>query len=130
MKNKKKLVCMDFDGVIHSYESGWQGAKNISDPPVEGAIGYIFLLLNEGFDVVVHSSRGRYAGGIKEMKTYLKKHAEPMLWDDSEKYLGLNNVRFARYKPPAHFTIDDRAYHFTGTWPTIESIRRFKPWNK
>ena len=32
----KKTVVFDFDGVIHSYTSGWKGATIIPDPPVEG----------------------------------------------------------------------------------------------
>ena len=33
----KKTVVFDFDGVIHSYKSGWQGSATIiPDPPVPG----------------------------------------------------------------------------------------------
>ena len=32
----KKTVVFDFDGVIHSYTSGWKGETNIPDPPVDG----------------------------------------------------------------------------------------------
>lgn len=29
----KPILCLDFDGVIHSYASGWKGADVIPDPP-------------------------------------------------------------------------------------------------
>ena len=32
----KQTVVFDFDGVIHSYKSGWQGDAIIPDEPVVG----------------------------------------------------------------------------------------------
>ena len=31
-----RTVVFDFDGVIHSYTSGWLGETTIPDPPVPG----------------------------------------------------------------------------------------------
>ena len=38
---RKPIICLDFDGVIHSYTSGWKGAAVIPDPPVPGALEFI-----------------------------------------------------------------------------------------
>jgi hypothetical protein len=123
----KPILCLDFDGVIHSYTSGWKGATNIPDDPVPGAIEFITDALMDGFDVVIHSSRARHFGGITAMKLWLKSHAGSQ-WDTMGP--SLCEVRFVRMKPSAIVTIDDRAITFTGKWPSVGSLRSFKPWNK
>jgi hypothetical protein len=37
----KPILCLDFDGVIHSYTRGWSGANVVSDAPVKGAFDFI-----------------------------------------------------------------------------------------
>lgn len=124
---KKPIICLDFDGVIHSYTSGWKGARNIPDPPVDGALNFIIDMLEAGWDVVIHSSRARHFGGIFAMKYWLREHAGNQ-WDTMGPCFA--DVRFVRFKPPAVITIDDRALTFTGHWPSLEVIKTFKPWNK
>lgn len=129
----KPIICLDFDGVIHSYTSGWKGARNIPDDPVPGVFAYIADLLIEGFDVVVHSSRSSHIGGIWAMRAWFKKHAGNMYYD-CPAGAGMERVRFVRRKPPAIVTIDDRALTFNGDWKDPDwspaALRSFKPWNK
>ena len=67
MSDFKKIVCLAFDGVVHSYESGWTGACSIVDEPVEGAIEFIGELMDGGFEVGIFSSRSRERGAILVM---------------------------------------------------------------
>jgi len=124
----KPILCLDFDGVIHSYESGWRGAAVIPDPPVDGAIAFMLGAL-EHFDVVIFSSRSNQDGGTAAMKAYLREHAG-QCWHSSPAGPGLEDIKFATEKPPAMVTLDDRALTFTGQWPAIEHLKTFKPWNK
>lgn len=129
MRDRKPILCLDFDGVIHSYTSGWQGADVVSDPPVDGAIPFMYIAQTY-FTVAVFSSRSRQAGGIEAMRRWLKRHAKqhedahlmPADWVDE--------IEWPAEKPPAFVTLDDRAITFTGVWPDVDELRAFKPWNK
>ncbi len=119
----KPILCLDFDGTIHSYESGWQGANIVTDPPVAGAFEFIREAI-EVFEVHIFSARSGLPGGIDAMKRWFIRHGwQP---DDQGNPLGLI---FATGKPPAHVSIDDRAINFTGTWPSIRELKAFRPWN-
>lgn len=127
-RGRKPILCLDFDGVIHSYSSGWQGADVIPDPPVDGAIAFMLGALDH-FDVVIFSSRSNQRGGLKAMQAWLRKHADAA-WYESPAGPGLEDVRFVTEKPSAMVTLDDRAITFDGTWPAIQTLKAFKPWNK
>lgn len=129
----KPILCLDFDGVLHSYSSGWTGARNIPDRPVEGAIEWLESLLGcpdyfgiadryLDFKIAIFSSRSRYIGGRRAMKKWLVKHGLDI------NYLEL--ISFPIRKPPAFLQIDDRAMTFTGKFPSVDKMKAFKPWNK
>ena len=131
MKEFRPIICVDFDGVIHSYKSGWKGPRNIPDPPVAGAIEWLMMMESADtgaphwkrrFDVCIYSSRSRYLLGRLAMKRWLFKYHMP---PDT-----LDGIRFPLMKPPAHIQIDDRAFLFEGAFPSIAVIEQFKPWNK
>lgn len=114
----KPILILDFDGVIHSYTSGWKGAAVITDPPVPGSFVAIQKYADL-FDVCILSSRSHQEGGIKAMKEWMEKNLP-----------GITAfVRFPLEKPPALVSIDDRAIQFTGEWPDATQLLTFKPWN-
>lgn len=116
----RKLICLDFDGVLHNYQSGWRGADVICDGPVPGAQAFVQRLLLAGFDVAIFSSRSNQEGGVGAMMAWCRKYGFP------------EGVTFPTEKPPAHVHIDDRAIQFTGDFDAISTsaLEGFKPWNK
>ncbi len=114
----KPILCLDFDGVIHSYTSGWRGADIIPDEPVPGAFDFI-IRASSYFSIVIFSRRSHQKGGIGAMRRWFKEHGGPLLL-----------VYFTHDKPAAMVTIDDRAFAFTGIFPDAKELLSFRPWNK
>ncbi len=157
----KPVLCLDFDGVIHGYDSGWKGPRCIPDEPVPGALEAIVGYVQAGFDVQIFSSRSRYWFARWAMKQWLKRHYHAMgasgsttkgyasipdnfrhwiaemafadPWDYELDYAIrrlLRRIKFPTEKPPAMVTIDDRGFRFEGVFPSPESLREMRPWNK
>lgn len=130
----KPILALDFDGVLHSYSSGWKGPTIISDPPVPGAFDFI-VRASERFEINIYSSRSTQAGGIDAMQRYLFEWATKDI-DNQEDLDAVNaalgNVRWPTSKPPAMVSIDDRALTFNGVWSDwdVDALAEFRPWNK
>lgn len=119
MTEWKPIICIDFDGVIHSYTSGWKGEAVIPDEPVDGAFEALKEYLRH-FKVCIYSSRSTSEAGIIAMKEWFIKHG----------FEYTDQLEFPDKKPPAYITIDDRGIQFDGTFPPVEDIKNFKPWYK
>lgn len=127
-----KIVCLDFDGVIHSYTSGWRGPRTIPDPPVHGAIPWIMGFIQDyvglgrrsylGWELHIFSARSRHFGARKAMKRWLA------YWGLAREYI--QALRFPKSKPPAIVTIDDRCWRFNGVFPEYYTVADFKPWHE
>ena len=103
VENCKKTVCLDFDGVVYSYESGWQDeAYYLPDPPVQNT-RWAVARLREDFKVVIHSTRSSTEKGRKAIAEWLKKH--DIVVDD-----------IVEHKPVAFIYVDDRGLKFDGNW--------------
>ncbi len=125
----KPLLCLDFDGVLNSYETGWKGAAVITDPPVPGAIAFLREAVNH-FRVAIFSSRSHQPGGLQAMREWLGFWQVQERLSDHEDLSWVGLIEWPLEKPAAMVTIDDRALTFEGTWPSIDALLAFKPWNK
>lgn len=126
----KLTVCIDFDGVIHSYERGWQEGV-IYGTFVPGFMAWA-IEASKTFDLVIYSSRSKTLDGIEAMKMWMHKELrERLMPEEASQFIAL--FTFASEKPAAWITIDDRAITFTGKWDapelTPDAIMNFKPWN-
>lgn len=142
----RKLIALDFDGVLHSYAAAWRGPGIIPDPPVPGAMEFLCrLALSQEFDPAIYSSRSKSLAGRRAMKAWIRQwicaleigswgtlvHRSPTLWQASENTdLIMSYISWPWFKPPAWLTIDDRAVQFTGTFPSFPEMLAFQPWNK
>ena len=130
-------ICVDFDGVLHSYVSGWQGAAVITDPPVEGALdalrGYLSVNVGVGMTevplvVAVHSARSAQADGIQAMRSWIEANDEATRQPHHPPLV--DQLLFPFHKPAAKVYLDDRGIRFEGTFPTAEElIHKFQVWN-
>ena len=113
-----QTIIIDFDGVLHSYASGWKGADVIPDPPTDGAREAV-ARLRQAYRVVVVSSRCHQSGGIEAVRAWLAAH-------------GIEVDDVTSEKPPHIVVVDDRALRFEGDWlAVIAGIPAASvPWNK
>ena len=108
-------ICLDFDGVVHSYTSGWQGKLIINDPPVAGTKEAIDKLRMD-YEVKIYSTRCDSEEGQEAIKRWLWKY--DIVVDE-----------VCAHKPPAIIYIDDRGLQFNGDWDkTIADVHNFHHW--
>jgi len=126
----KPILCLDFDGVLHSYTSGWKGAEVVADPPVDGGMEFVSQSVDR-FRVCIFSSRSNQAGGVEAMKTWLLFNLYEHHNENGKTAKSImDKIEWPLEKPPAMVTIDDRAITFDGTWPSLDELLAFRPWNK
>lgn len=131
-------LCLDFDGVIHAYISGWKGIDIIPDKPVEGAIYALYDYMDDvnNYSIAIFSARSCSMKGIDAMRGWLNTHdAEfrhnytnglteynrdrtPLQTLEFAKTLNkgwlTERIEFPTSKPAAKVYIDDRGFRFNG----------------
>lgn len=121
-KSKKISIAVDFDGVLHSFRSGWQGPRKISDYPTWLAMLWLErMIADPRIDVSIYSARSWHIGGSRKIRKWLIK------WGIDKK--DVRKLKFWMRKPPVDLIIDDRCWCFKGVFPSAEELLEFKPWH-
>lgn len=123
-EKRRYIIAVDFDGVLHRYDTPWIDAETIPDPPVEGAIEWLNEMATR-FYVVVMTTRARTDEGCRAVKQWLQDHGANGVGS-----MGVGLIDVTALKPPALVYIDDRAWRFEGRFPTANEIHQAKPWHK
>lgn len=132
MSDFKPTICVDFDGVVHSYEKGWQGGV-IYGTATPGFFEWVERVRDQ-FKLVIYSSRSKTPEGITAMGLWMHEQRNKWIKAGGERHpTEPLTFELAHEKPAAWLTIDDRAICFRGDWSvpelTPEGMRAFRPWN-
>lgn len=124
-------IAIDFDGVLHLYSSGWTGHDNVADGPVSDmSIPWLVALAKEfgPNKVCIHTCRlsvpQQAPEAAEAIRAWLVTHGMDRELADEIHYWDKPG------KPNARLYIDDRAFHFDGTYPTPDEIRAHKAYYK
>jgi hypothetical protein len=122
---KRKIIAIDFDGVIHSWVPGsYKGdSTEVHNPPIPGAIKWLSLLANDNrFFVTIYSARSKVLGFDEACRNWLR--------DNGMTQETINKISVSATKPPAFLFIDDRSWKFNGKFPNPDDILTFKAWHE
>ena len=97
-----KTIALDFDGVLHSFTSGWKGPGCIPDPPVPGMAAACQELAWAGFELVVISTRALWVEGARAIYDWLQANGFPLM-------------EITDKKVPYAVMFDDRCERFNGS---------------
>jgi hypothetical protein len=106
-KNPKKVISVDFDGVVNAYTRGWNDGK-LDEEPVHGAADALKRLVDSGYTVVIFTAR---------LEHQPREMIEDWLWKNGIDY-GTHYHDITDRKVAAIAYIDDRGIRFTN-WPDI-----------
>lgn len=107
------LIAVDFDGTIAEYEEfkGW----NSVGKPIAGAIDFLKVLKEIGFDIAIYSARAKDEKGKEAIEKWVKDNGIEDL------------IEFVTHEKLPEFLlfVDDRAIPFNGDYKeTLKEIYR------
>lgn len=118
-KRRGKKIGVDFDGVIHQYDRGFQGGECYGKP-VEGAFSNLWLLHKRGLQPFIFTTRADEKIYVEEMRRWFGEWLP--IKHNTHKFRGaeleeveefFEEIEITNIKKGAIAYIDDRAIRFT-----------------
>lgn len=152
-KSRPIRIALDFDGVLHSYISGYTGPIPM-DPPVPSAQFFCQELLNQGYELVIFTTRVHpeldnthkfveivdrraYVDelGGEEEKWVSRKNKGLTLGEDAIRQwlrhwkfpAALCDAQITHKKEHSDLFVDDRGFRFSGCWAELMAFLRNNP---
>jgi hypothetical protein len=114
---EKKVIAIDFDGVIHRNSKGFFDGT-VYDFPIDGSIDAIKFLSKE-YDIVIFSCKA-----LPDRPLIKEKRGVTLIKEWLDKYDILSCVKDVTWqKPRAFLYIDDKGYRFENWQDTIGFIK-------
>jgi hypothetical protein len=114
VREHKIPICFDFDGVLHSFVTGWVADDIIPDAPLLGVKEALEWFSENGFLILVFSCRSATRSGRLAMKEWM--HENDLPYD-----------KICKVKPTARFYVDDHGFNFKD-WDSTTTF--FENYNK
>jgi ribonucleotide monophosphatase NagD (HAD superfamily) len=116
-EEKRQTLAIDFDGVLHDDNKGWNDGTCYGDP-IEGSL-IALSALAQHFKIVIFSAKARSDRPLVNGKT-----GKQLIWDWLEKHKVEHLVdQVTSEKPRAFLYIDDRGWRFEDWKSTINFIK-------
>ncbi len=122
----KKVLAIDFDGVLHDYRAGYTGAVPQGEP-VPGGLEFIREKLAEGWKVFIFTCRAApntqgdgwppESERLPPVMEWLYRHGFPV-----------DEIYITGIKPHAHIYVDDRGMRFQGCWDEVRAALEEPVW--
>jgi histidinol phosphatase-like enzyme len=119
--SESKIICLDFDGVIHGGSKGFHDGT-IYDDPIEGALENIKYLSELKYTLIIYTCKANPNRPLINGKTGIE-----LIWEWLEKYnvaQYIHDITFT--KPNAICYIDDKGIRFDNWAECMVQLKKLK----
>lgn len=108
----RPTVSVDYDATLHPYTRGWTGEEPDDEPPIRGAEQFLAALLEQGYNIVIHTTRARTLEGEQGTIRWFHKYMPSIFYAMRDQ----GRVAISATKHPSIAYVDDRAVVFRGSY--------------